>query len=76
MYYVLTDKDGDSGAETIIAVFDRPVITAAELKSFYGEYEEIDHVDVSDSGIEWMKYIKLEGRIDRLTLESFTLNKI
>jgi hypothetical protein len=76
MIYVLTDKDGENGQSITIGVFDNPEAAKNKLKDYYGDYEELKHDDVRDSGIEWVKHIKVDGRIDRAILEYFTLNEI
>jgi len=76
MYYVLIDKDGETGSEQVLGVFDHSEISDETLRAYYGNHRVISTQVVEDSGVEWVKKIEMDGVIDTLTMLSFSLNEI
>lgn len=76
MYYVLIDKDGETGSEQVLGVFDSSEISDETLKAYYGNHKVISSQRVEDSGVEWVKKIEMDGVTDTLTMLSFSLNEI
>lgn len=71
-YYVLTEGANDS----VLGVFGYSDISYETLAEYFGGFEELSHVDVRDSGIEWTKSIACDDDECVLTLQSFQLNEI
>ena len=59
-----------------LGIFDHPNIDKELLTSYFGEYEEVKHLNIEDSGLEWMKIIKWEDELTTLTLFEFELNEL
>lgn len=76
MYYVLVDKDGETGGEQVLGVFDSSEISDETLIAYYGNHKVISSHLVEDGGVEWVKKIEMDGIIDTLTMLSFNLNEI
>ena len=75
--FVLTENSRDNPGRIVpLGIFDHSNISRELLTSYFGEYEELKHLDIDDSGLEWMKIVKWEGELITLTLFEFELNEL
>jgi predicted DNA-binding antitoxin AbrB/MazE fold protein len=57
---VLNDVDLKDGEMTNIGVCTSNESAENIMKDYYGEYEELEHTQVSESGLEWIKIIMVD----------------
>lgn len=74
--YVLNETEKD-GSSSTVGVFDYSDIGREKLEWYYGHhYQEVSHMDIQDSGLEWQKRIVCDENEIVLTLHYFRMNEI
>jgi hypothetical protein len=78
---VIHEKDLDDDEQSVIGVADSVKSAEKVIREYYGDYKELNHRDVRDSSIEYLKWLEVKDHLNepytvRVSLQWFTVNEI
>lgn len=76
--YTITEEDFNLGTFAVIGVCDSIEKANEKINRYYGQFKELEHEEIRDSGLEFKKKLRVNGAFGLydvyVSVESFILN--